>query len=218
MFTEPLSHARQCLGPFCIYQASCFTPRQQQEVRQASFCCCTDEDMEGQKGLVTSQRLHSEARAGIWGSGLFGLKACVPLASQAACKGSSRWFVQRLEGHRGGGEGHRQGGWRTSKTILSLFTIFQKVVPALGCPDVWSQGKPLRQGLDAWIVNSQGWREVAQVASSPDLAGVFKWTTHADPQLSITCLRPQACCVHLSNRKEASVLSMVLESSRPCFI
>lgn len=53
------------------------------------FSHCADEKTEDQKGLVTSPRLHSEGKAGIQGTDLSGLKACV-LSSPALHRGQQQ--------------------------------------------------------------------------------------------------------------------------------
>lgn len=88
-----------------LRQAPGFTPRRQQEVRQASFCCCTHEDAGDQRGLVTPLRLHRKARAGVLGPGLSGPKACVRFASQAVCKGQHRVVCPEARGTWGEEEG-----------------------------------------------------------------------------------------------------------------
>lgn len=73
----------------CIDWSFCLTPRQQEEVRQTSSPHCAGEKTEDQKGLVTSPRLHSEARAAIQGTDLSGLKTCV-LSSPAVGQGQQQ--------------------------------------------------------------------------------------------------------------------------------
>lgn len=70
------------------------------------FSCCTDEETRDQKGLVTSLRLHSEARAGVLSSGFSGLKVCV-----FACKGQRQVVWLEARGRLGGrGTARKVGG------------------------------------------------------------------------------------------------------------